>query len=389
MAEESKPAQADESAQGGANKPLAEALEMLIASRSTSRGVAAAGGVTAEGAEALAGIAGQCPDEEEWALLLVEDQRTASSGSQAADALLTHAALCANCAEKLRIFSSDLSVEEVDLLGQLGTSSAEGQRDLARQLAGSARARVANATRPAIPIKRSGNRTSRHYLWTGAGVAAALLIGVGLVAWWRLVNSPARLLAAAYTQSRSFDLRIPGAGYAEIKPQDHLRGGKPAAKPAKLMEAIARIDRHLNSAPGDPQWLEFQARADVLEERFDPAIDTLDKLVAAGPVTADLLLDDASAYFERGQATGSENDRSMALELLRHADELAPDDPVVLFNEALVLEDQGQLMSAVETWNRYLRFERDPRWQAEGQRRLKVLEEKLNELRSQQRLKSQ
>ena len=44
---------------------------------------------------------------------------------------------------------------------------------------------------------------------------------------------------------------------------------------------------------------------------------------------------------------------------LRHADELAPDDPVVLFNEALVMEDRGQVMNAVETWNRYLHFERD------------------------------
>ena len=103
---------------------------------------------------------------------------------------------------------------------------------------------------------------------------------------------------------------------------------------------------------------------------YDPAIDILDRLLAAGPVTADLLTDDASAYFQRGTATGSENDRATALDYLRRADELSPDDPVVLFNEALVMEDRGQVMNAVETWNRYLKFERDPRWQEEGRQPL-------------------
>ena len=127
--------------------------------------------------------------------------------------------------------------------------------------------------------------------------------------------------------------------------------------------------------PQNPHWLQLEARADLLEERFDPAIDILDRLLAAGPVTSGLLADDAAAYFQRGVATGSENDRATALDYLRHADELAPGDPVVLFNEAMVMEDRGQVMNAVETWNRYLRFERDPSWLAEGRRRLYALEQ--------------
>ena len=45
---------------------------------------------------------------------------------------------------------------------------------------------------------------------------------------------------------------------------------------------------------------------------------------------------------------------------------------MVLFNEAVVMEDRGQAMNAVETWNRYLRFERDPRWLADGRHRLEA-----------------
>ena len=193
------------------------------------------------------------------------------------------------------------------------------------------------------------------------------------------VNDLARLCAHSPTQSRIFDLRMPAAGFAEVTPPTHLRGGSASREPARLLEAQARIQRWLESAPQDAHWLQLEARADILEEKFDPAIDILDRLLAARPADAGLLLDDASAYFQRGQATGSESDRGAALEKLRRADELAPGDPVVLFNEAVAMEDRGQSMSAVETWNRYLRFERDPRWLAEGRRRLQALEQKLDQ----------
>jgi tetratricopeptide (TPR) repeat protein len=175
---------------------------------------------------------------------------------------------------------------------------------------------------------------------------------------------------------------MPDAAFAEVMPEMHLRGGATSHESAKLLDARERIERHLEAAPEDAHWLQLEARSDILEEKFDPAIDILDRLVAAGPVTAGLLLDDASAYFERGVATGSESDRTTALNYLRRADELAPGDTVLLFNEAVSMEDRGQLMNAVETWNRYLRLERDPSWQAEGRRRLQALEEKLNELKA-------
>jgi tetratricopeptide (TPR) repeat protein len=239
------------------------------------------------------------------------------------------------------------------------------------------------AARLAATPHRSA-RAARLYLWTGAALAASLLLAVSLTAWWQRASSPERLLAEAYTQSRVFDLRIPGAAFADPTPQAHLRGNSSGRELSSLLDARARIERHLESSPQDPHWLELQARADLLEENFDPAIGILDRLLAAGPVTSGLLLDDASAYFLRGLATGSENDRSTALEYLRHADELAPGDPVVLFNEAIVLEDRGQLMNAVETWNRFVRFERDPRWLTEGRARREALEQKLRQLKTHQ-----
>jgi tetratricopeptide (TPR) repeat protein len=290
------------------------------------------------------------------------------------DALLSHAADCPSCAERLRLLVAGASPEEEAEAAALSSAGVDWQRNLAARLARTSHRSEGRELGWARPF----------YLWAGAGLAASLLLAIGLTGWWRIANTPERLLAEAYTQSRIFDLRLPGAGFAEVKPAMHLRGGAAGRESARLLDARARIKRHLESAPEDPYWLQLEARSDVLEERFDPAIGILDRLLAAGPVTPSLLLDDAAAYFQRGVATGSENDRATALEYLSHADELAPGAPVVLFNEAVVMEDRGQVMSAVETWNRYLRFERDPRWLAEGRRRLEALEQKLNQLKSHQ-----
>jgi len=357
---------------------LAAALEELILGRSSRAGTPPPNPIDRNKKSAQPDpAAGPCPEPGEWAALLVEPALSDAS-SQAeigrVDALFAHAASCDLCAGRLHVLQQDLSPEEAAALAELRTGSAEGQSQLAADLARTARAlNSGTAVRHGI---------SPLYLWIGAGMAASLFIGLGLSSWWRQANNPERLLAEAYTHSRIFDLRMPGSGFAAVTPGTHLRGGSTGRESSRLLEARAGIEHKLEAAPEDAHWLQLEARSDILEEKFDPAIDILDRLVAAGPVTANLLLDDASAYFQRGEATGSENDRANALDLLRRADELSPGDTVVLFNEAVVMEDRGQIMNAVETWNRYLRFERDPRWLAEGRRRLEALEQKLNELKS-------
>ncbi|MDR3726171.1 MAG: CHAT domain-containing tetratricopeptide repeat protein [Terracidiphilus sp.] len=283
------------------------------------------------------------------------------------DKLLTHASACPACAKHVRMMNAEPSPEEAVQVAQLACASSQWQHQMASKLA---------------RTPRKSSQSKAWYLWAGAGLAACLAIAVVLTAWWQRVNTPERLLAEAYTHSRIFDLRMPGAGFAEVTPESHLRGSATGRESSSLLDARARIEHHLDAAPQDPHWLQLEARADLLEEKFDPAIDILDRLLASGPVTSNLLADDAAAYFQRGMATGSENDRATALDYLRRADELAPGDPVVLFNEAVAMEDRGQVMNAVETWNRYLRFERDPRWLDEGRRRLQALTLKLNQLKS-------
>jgi tetratricopeptide (TPR) repeat protein len=319
--------------------------------------------------EALPGQAQEdCPETGDWVWLAIGEAST-----ETVDRLLAHASGCARCAARLRLglhlLSQDASPQEEAEAANWVSITGAGQRSLA--------SRLADTPLPAIRSK-----SAKIYLWAGAALAASLLVFGGLSVWQHTWHNPERLMAEAYSRSRIFELRIPGAGFAEVTPEAHLRGGATDRESSQLLEARAEIERNLENAPNNPHWLQLNARADILEEKFDPAIDTLDRLVAAGPVTPDLLQDDASAYFERGIATGSENDRATALDDLRRADEMAPGDPVLLFNEAVVMEDRGQLMNAVETWNRFLRFERDPRWLTAGRRHLELLEQKLNQLKT-------
>jgi tetratricopeptide (TPR) repeat protein len=351
-----------------ADDALRRALDELIAGRSTKDEDEHGESLGARKTSAEA----ECPEVSAWLALLGAEVGTADAkGKTRVDVLMAHAAQCSRCAERLRMLTADATPKESAELSRLASATPAWQHDLAVELA-------------RTPYRSTSSRKTRFYLWTGAGLAASLLLAVGAGLWWQRANTPERLLAEAYTHDRIFELRMPDAGFASVTPQTHLRGGSTDHESARLLDARARIERALENAPEDPHWLQLEARADILEEKFDPAIDILDRLLAAGPPTSSLLVDDAAAYFQRGATTGSENDRATALEYLRHADELAPGDPVVLFNEAVAMEDRGQVMNAVETWNRYLQFERDPKWLADGRRRLQALEQKLNQMKTHQ-----
>jgi tetratricopeptide (TPR) repeat protein len=342
---------------------LSEALEGLVAMaplRNSSRAV--------ENANLKPSNTGPCPDLGDWFRLTTGATATAEK-----DALLSHASLCSACLARLRgcqrVLSSDSSPDESKEMANFAALTPQWQHRLAVELAHT-------------PYKTKRGVMPRLYVWATAAVVALLMIAIGTIVWWQHANAPETLLAKAYSTSRTFDLRVAGAAFAPVGDGTHLRGETTGRESAPLLSARAQIERKLEHNPSDPHYLQLQARADILGERYDAAIDILDRLLATAPVTPSMLTDDGSAYFLRGSATGSENDRATALDYLRRADELAPNDPVVLFNEALVMEDRGQVMNAVETWNRYLKFEVDPKWLEEGRQRLKSLEDKLNQMKS-------
>jgi len=343
----------------GSESELIRAWEELLAAPATGQGALRG----EAGAELSGQPPGYCPEAGEWISIACGE-----GSADERETLLAHAGSCSSCAARLRegiqLFSIETTAQEEAELLLLQSITPARQHEMAVELAHTPR------------------RSTRQWfagvtLWAGAVVTVALIAAVGLSFWWQQRNAPERMLAQAYSRCRCYDLRLAGASYSEVDPATHLRGGPGNQDNAILTEARTRIEDRLRRSPGDAHWLQLEARADLLQERLDPAIEILDGLLAAGPPSSSLLADDALAYFQRGLITGSESDRGMALDKLRRADELTPGDPVVLFNEAIVQEDRGQRMNAVETWNRFLRFERDPRWLAEGRRRLQAMEKKL------------
>lgn len=317
------------------------------------------------------GVTG-CPEPEMYMRLVL--------GELAGDevqALEQHAAGCAECGKRSlqsrSVLEGNPSAAETAAIAELAASRAEWQKQMARQLAATPAHR-----RPAgLLVGWPG----RAWIW-GAGIAATVAVVAGGFAWEHARNTPERQLAKVYEETRTLELRIPEAGFAGFVLNGHTRGGAADREPAELLDARAKLARELERSPENGHWLELEARADVLEEKYDSAIEVLTRLMAEGPVTAELLTDAASAYYQRGLVTGSEGDRSTALDDLAQADKLSPADPVILFNEAIVMEDRGQMMNAVEVWNRFITVERDAKWREEGKRKLAALEQTLTRLKS-------
>ena len=83
----------------------------------------------------------------EWPRILNGEARPA-----VADALLAHAAVCRDCAARLRMLSKDASPEETAEVGNLASISREWQHKLAVELA-------------RTPHRQTGKRAARLYLW--------------------------------------------------------------------------------------------------------------------------------------------------------------------------------------------------------------------------------
>src|SRR5260370_35837435 len=78
----------------------------------------------------------------------------------------------------------------------------------------------------------------------------------------------------------------------------------------------------------------------------------------------------AAAYFERAEAADRAIDYGTTIELLAKALKARPDDPVMLFNYAVVLEKMFVYQQAIETWRDYLRQDSESDWAAETRKRL-------------------
>jgi CHAT domain-containing protein/tetratricopeptide (TPR) repeat protein len=329
-----------------------------------------------------------CPAEEVWDQVaggLVEPDQTLR--------YIEHASRCDHCGPLLRTavevfvdptldLAKELSEAERTQIAGLESTRPEWQMRLAERISGTTRA---SRSRQASS-RQSSSRQSWWRRWfsvpalAGAGITAALIAGGLWLRWDSRVTPEAanRLLARAYTDQRTLELRIPGAAYGPLRVQ---RGPAESftARPAPLLKAEALIASRLAAHPDDPGWLEAAARADVLEGKYDAAVESLQRALELQPHSADAMFELATAHFQRAQSEDRQEDYAAAFEYLSDVLAQQPENAPALFNRAIVAEHEFLYRQALDDWERYLKLDSTSQWAEEARNRAEAVRVKLKE----------
>lgn len=323
-----------------------------------------------------------CPPES--ALL---ELAAGTASEEEAEKLLTHVTECRHCGPLLRrataVFAEELTAEEQRQLEGLLSGNLEWQAKLAQQMTETSRENI-DLTMPGSwkPRRLAGAPWWRMTLarpriaWVGA--LAALLAVAGWLAFsLTRPESAEQLLAQAYTDRRTLELRIAGAQYAPIRAQRNADSSNLDKSPS-LLKAEALISERLSKNPSDPRWLQAKGRADLLDGNHESAIKSFKRALEGQPDSSKLLTDLASAYFERAEADDRPSDYGSAIEYLGKAMAKSPDDPVALFNRAIVCERMFLYTQAKEDWEHYLQIDLRGEWADDARKHLAAIQERLN-----------
>ena len=325
--------------------------------------------------EDLAPCRADCPPDEEWlsvAAGLLPAERTEKA--------MQHAANCDHCGPLLRSATKDsddmLTADEKSVLDGFRTNDREWQRGMAK--------RLSTLVKDRDPEGKAATARWRIFLDRPRLVfAAGALVLLVLASWagFSRLRSPSaaeRLLAQAYTEQRSLEMRIPGAKHAQIQAERSAIGSS-LDKSSFLLRAEALIGENLRRNPRDPAWLEAKARADLLENHYVAAVESLQSALAMWPDSPSLLTDLGTAYYQQAENLHRNSDYGTSIDCFSRALARAPDDPVVLFNRAVVYERIFLLHEAIKDWEHYLKVDASGEWAEEAKKRLQNLREKLKD----------
>jgi CHAT domain-containing protein/tetratricopeptide (TPR) repeat protein len=314
-----------------------------------------------------------CLDEKTWV-------NVAAGLVSEADARerLKHAAQCGHCGPLLKAASRSLSDEattdEEALLADLGSARPDWQAQMAQALRHAGEARKA--------AERAPSFWKGPFYWPRPAFAAAAFAVLVAAVWIgvRTLRPPSaeNLLAKAYSERRTMEVRIPGAKYAPMRVERSDLGSS-FDKPQSLLKAEALISEGLEKQPNNPAWLEAKARAEMLDGTYDDAIKTLQRGLESRPDSPDLLTDLGSAYYLRAKSADRPIDYSNAIDALGKALAKRPDNTIALFNRALACEQMFLYTQSVDDWEQYLRLDPQGDWANEARRRLASIKEKVNQ----------
>jgi CHAT domain-containing protein/cytochrome c-type biogenesis protein CcmH/NrfG len=320
----------------------------------------------------------QCPPDGAWAQLAA-----GLSAPEISDGLLAHAAHCDHCGALLREVSeglaSDLRPEEENMVAALLSSQPGGRKRLAQRLS-----QVSAKVRYQVALVTPPSRAARlRPRWIYAAAAAVML--TVMASWfffWQRAGSPAQLLASAYGELRTLEPRIPLARYGPMRVERGLSGGSRMNAPPSLSEAEAKISRKLQANPDDAEWLALKARADLLDWSYESSIRAATRALEQRPDSPSVLIDLATAHFERAEKEQRALDYGTAVELLGTVLAKNPDNLVAVFNRAITYEKLSLYHEALADWEHYLKADPTGNWadEARGKRDAvaKLLREREN-----------
>jgi hypothetical protein len=322
------------------------------------------------------------------------------SSDDAAAKLTQHAATCHHCGPLLRtyteFFSDDFSPEEQAALANLQSSSAEWQKNTARQMMQTASTSTADASaadqtaseavgsRVAATVKPDEKPAGRlvstvpdrkptFWKWALVPASAAVIAVAAFSIWYTQRDTPEKAeqqLAQAYTEQRPTEMRWPKASWSQYSVQ---RGTKFEAKPTSLMQAEIAVGRQTEKTLQEVAWIRVVAEKEIIAGHPQNAIPALEQAVRSNPSSDPLLLDLAIAYFDQGEQTRSQESYEKSRDLLVSVLQREPTNTVALFNRALVYERLNVKDKAADDWKTFLKTEKDVHWLAEAQKKLSDL----------------
>src|SRR5262249_23997898 len=148
------------------------------------------------------------------------------------------------------------------------------------------------------------------------------------------------------------------------------------AVPEALPSAVAAIRRMIDAHPQSADALALKGRAELLQNNFEGAIESLTRATEESPRDTDVLADLAAAYAVRGESENRKADFGQAMELQLRALRQRPDDPRILFNLALTYQKLWMVDEAIDAWLRFLRGNPPAGWRREAEEQL-AAEEKI------------
>ena len=295
--------------------------------------------------------------------------------------LIQHAAQCPHCGPILRAytedFSDDLSPEDQALLSQLKSSTPEWQKKMAQQMAGAVSSTPSTTS---IPSTKSASLFRLPSLkWVLAPVALAATAVIAFFIWNAQRDTPQkveRLLAQAYTEQRTMEMRIPYAAHSDFK-QTRGESGSLLSSPEALRKAADLIAANLKKNPDDPKWLLLSARLDLLDWRYKSALSTLETITNPSVIDgSEFLMTKAIATFQKAEMQKESSLYFESIEINGKAIQQSPNNALLLFNRAISCEKVSAYQCAIEDWKHFLRIEPDSSWAGEVRRHLAADEEK-------------